>query len=100
MIDLRTFDTEGEAITALLDGTVSAYLGNPSYAMEYPTQIWQSEAKLPPARQGITIARDHPLLLTAIQAALYAMIVDGTYRGILVQHLPNDASVKVVSIVE
>ncbi len=100
VIDLRTFDTEGEAITALLDGTVDAYLGNPSYATEYPTQVWQSDALLPPARQGITIARDHPGLLTAIQAALNAMFLDGTYRAILIQNLPNDASVRVVSIID
>ena len=100
VIDLRTFDTEGEAITALLNGTVNAYLGNPSYATQYPSQVWQSEATLPPARQGITIARDHPVLLTAIQAALSAMFVDGSYRAILIQNLPNIESVRVVSIID
>ena len=99
-IDLRTTATEFEAVTALLEGDVVAYLGNPSFAFEYLNQIEYADATLPPARQGITVARDHPVLLTAVHATLAEMFADGTYREILVQHLPNDESVAIVSILE
>lgn len=99
-IDLRTFETEAHAVTALLTGQVSAYFGNPNFAFEFPGQIEYSDATLPPARQGITTAKDRPALHAAVAAALAEMMADGTYRAILVQHLPNDDSVQFVSILE
>jgi polar amino acid transport system substrate-binding protein len=99
-IDLQTHETESHAVTALLQGDVTAYLGNPNFAFEFSEQIQYSEATLPPARQGITTARDRPALHAAVAATLAAMMADGTYRAILAQHLPNDASVQVVSILE
>jgi len=99
-IDLQAFQTELEAVTALLDGDVMAYLGNPSFVFDFPDRIVYSEADIPAARQGIAVALDHPSLLAAIESALAAMIADGVYRGILVEHLPNDASVDAVSIEE
>ncbi|CAN5693239.1 hypothetical protein BH24CHL5_BH24CHL5_12740 [soil metagenome] len=99
-IDLRTFSTELEAVTALLDGEVAAYLGNPSFVFDYPTRIIYSQATLPAARQGIGLPRDRPGLLAAVEPAIAAMIDDGTYRDILAQYLPNDESVDIVSIIE
>jgi polar amino acid transport system substrate-binding protein len=99
-IDLRTYGTELEAVTALLDGEVVAYLGNPSFVFDFPDRIVYSQASLPPARQGITVAADHPETLAAVEAALAEMIADGVYRGILVQYLPNEDSVRAVSIEE
>ncbi len=99
-IDLRTFETQAHAVTALLTGQVSAYLGNPNFAFEFPGQIEYSDATLPPARQGITTAKDRPQLHSAVAATMAEMMADGTYRAILVEHLPNDASVQVVSILE
>lgn len=99
-IDLQTHETESHAVTALLQGDVTAYLGNPNFAFEFRDQIEYSDATLPPARQGITTARDRPALHAAVAATLAEMMADGTYRGILAAHLPNDASVKAVSILE
>lgn len=99
-IQLETHQTESQGVTALLEGDVTAYLGNPSFAFEFPDQIEYSDAKLPPARQGITTATDRPALHAAVAATLAEMFADGRYRAILIQHLPNDESVKVVSILE
>ncbi len=98
-IDLKTYATESHAVTALLQADVTAYLGNP-IAFEFPEQIAYSQATLPPARQGITTARDRPALHAAVAAALAEMMVDGTYRAILVEHLLDDGSVQAVSILE
>ena len=100
LIDLRTFQTESHAVTALLDGQVAAYLGNSGFQADFPEQLEFSEATLPPARQGITTAPDRPILNMAVQAAMAQMFADGTYREILVQHLPNEESVRIVSLLE
>lgn len=98
-IDLRTFPTETDALQALLDGTVVAYLGNSNFVTEYPGEIRTSSARLPGARQGIGIALDHPALTTAVRAALGEMINDGTYLQILRQYMPSQ-SVDNFSIIE
>ncbi len=99
-IDLQTHETESHAVTALLQGDVTAYLGNPSFAFEFSDQIEYSDATLPPARQGITTAKDRPTLHAAVAAVLAEMMSDGGYRQILVEHLPNEDSVEIVSILE
>jgi len=99
-IELLSFQSELEAVTALLDGDAVAYLGNPSFVFDFPDQIVYSEADLPPAQQGISVALDHPNLLASIESALAAMIGDGVYRGILVEYLPNEESVDAISIQE
>ena len=63
-------------------------------------QIEFSAATLPVARQGITTALDRPILRAAVEATFHQMFSDGTYRAILIQHLPNDESVAIVSILE
>lgn len=99
-IDLQTHETESHAVTALLQGNVTAYLGNPNFAFEFNEQIEYSDATLPPARQGITTATDRPALHAAVAATLAEMMADGSYRAILMQHLPDDESVRAVSILE
>ncbi len=99
-IDLTTFSTELEAVTALLNGDVVAYLGNPNYVFEFPDQLQYAEASLPPARQGLAVALYRPAVLEAVQSTFQSMLDDGIYRGILVQYLPNQASVDAVSILE
>jgi polar amino acid transport system substrate-binding protein len=99
-ITLKTYETDSGAVTALLSGDVDAYLGNPNFAAEFPGQIEESDATLPPARQGITTAKDRQAVHAAIAATMSAMMADGTYRAILVQNLPNDESVQLVSILE
>jgi polar amino acid transport system substrate-binding protein len=97
-VDLYVFQTETDAVSALLDGRVQAYLGNPNFVDDHPNAIEAAVATLPPARQGITVAKDHPNLLAAVQAAMAAMIADGSYRAILAADLQNPASVALVSI--
>ena len=99
-IDVRIFETESHAVTALLDGQVAAYLGNSGFQADFPEQLEFSEATLPPARQGITTALDRPILNTAVEATMAQLFADGTYRAILVQHLPNEQSVQLVSVLE
>jgi len=99
-IALQAFDTETEAITQLLEGDVDAYLGNPSFAEDFPDQIESAPATLPPARQGIATAPDRPALGSAVTATLNEMFADGTYRAILNQHLPGDESIRRVSVLE
>jgi polar amino acid transport system substrate-binding protein len=99
-IELQAFETESHAATALLTGDVVAYLGNPTFAFEFPNRIEYSPATLPPARQGITIAKDRPAIHAAIAATLSAMMSDGSYEAILRDHLPDEESVDRVSVLE
>jgi len=99
-IELQTYDTETDAVAALLNGDVVAYLGNPNFVYDYPNDLEYSPATLPPASQGIAVALDHPALLAAVQDALDAMIGDGTYLAILRNYLPNEDSVSAVSIID
>ena len=97
-LDLRSYATELDAVQALLDDTVVAYLGNANYVSQYPNLLEGSSAKLPSAEQGIAVALDHPNLTTAIESALGAMITDGTYLQLLGQYMSPD-SVDNISII-
>jgi polar amino acid transport system substrate-binding protein len=99
-IDLELYETDLEAVNALIEGDVVAYLGNPGFVAAYPDSIDYAQTSLPPARQGIGVALDHPTLFGAVDSALGAIIGDGTYRQILSEHLPNAESVDFVSIEE
>lgn len=99
-IDLRTFTTDLEAATALRNGEVVAYLGNPFVAFEFPDELQYAEASLPPARQGIAVALHRPAVFESVESTLQSMIDDGVYRGILIQYLPDQKSVDAVSILE
>jgi polar amino acid transport system substrate-binding protein len=98
-IDLRVYPSEQDAVEALLDGTVKAYLGNSNFVAQYPEDLQRSDAFLPPFKQGIAVALDHPLLTTAVQVAIGEMIRDGSYLRILEQYLPSN-SVDNFSIVD
>ncbi len=99
-IELRTFSSEPDAVDALLENEVAAYLGNPQFVFEFPANLDVSEAVLPPARQGMATALDRPVLTAGVQAAIDAMIEDGTYLTVLREHLPDEQSVETFSIVE
>jgi ABC-type amino acid transport substrate-binding protein len=94
-----TYDTELDAVQALLDGTVVAYLGNANFVSQYPDLLQESSARLPSAEQGIAVALDHPNTTAAVQASLGEMINDGTYLQILRRYLPAQ-SVDNFSIIE
>ncbi len=90
-IHLRTYPSEQDAVQALLDGTVVAYLGNSNVVVDYPNEIETSSAELPGLSQGIGVALDHPALNAGLRAALGEMISDGTYLQILGQYLPSQS---------
>jgi polar amino acid transport system substrate-binding protein len=100
-ITLETYPTEIAALDALINGAVSAYLGNSNFATqaEYKNLIQTSAATLPGTHQGIGVALDHPNLTTAVEAALGAMIVDGSYVRVLSEYIASQ-SVDNFSIVE
>jgi len=98
-IDLHSYPTELDAVQAVLDQTVSAYLGNANFVAQYPDALEDSPAALPSFKQGIAVALDHPTLTAAVNAAIGAMISDGTYVQILRQYLPSQ-SVDNFSIIE
>jgi polar amino acid transport system substrate-binding protein len=97
-IELQTFSSEPDAVAALLDDAVAAYLGNPQFVFEFPANLDVSEAVLPPARQGMATALDRPALTAAVQATIDEMVADGTYLTILREHLPDENSVQTFSI--
>jgi ABC-type amino acid transport substrate-binding protein len=99
-LDLHLFPTELDAVQALIDGSVIAYLGNANYVAQYPKLLQGTTAMLPPARQGIAVALDHPQLTAAMGAALSGMITDGTYLQILRQYVPKQSDVDNISIIE
>lgn len=97
-IEVHKFDEAQVAVEALLDGTVTAYLGNSNYVFQYPERLVQSPATVPAARQGIGLALDRPLLRAAIEGALGELIEDGTYRQILFDALGDEELVRRGSI--
>lgn len=98
-INLHTYPSEIDAVQALLDNSVAAYLGNSNFFRQYPDLIQASPATLPGTRQGIGVALDHPDLTAAVSAALSEMISDGTYLKILSQYV-SAQSVDNFSIIE
>lgn len=100
-IVLRTYNSELNALHALINGEASAYLGNSNFASdpEFKNLVQTTTATLPGSRQGIGVALDHPNLTTAVQAALGAMIKDGTYLQILGEYIASQ-SVDNFSIIE
>ncbi len=91
-VDLREFADDGEAIEALASGTAHAYIGSDFVASDRPTEFELSTA-LPPIRNGIGLAKDHPRLRAAVESALLAMFGDGSYQAILDRFGVGDLSV-------
>ena len=99
--EIRTFQSDLEAVQALIAEEVAAYLGNTNFYYDYRDDLdIQGTPALPPARQGIATALDRPAITAAVQAALNDMIDDGTYLAILREHLLTQESVEAVSIVD
>jgi polar amino acid transport system substrate-binding protein len=97
-VEVHKFADQQGAVQALLDGEVSAHLGNPNYVYDHPDHLSQSPATLPAARQGIGVARDHPHLRAGVESALAALIADGTYHDILLEYLKEERFVAAGSI--
>jgi polar amino acid transport system substrate-binding protein len=98
---VTTFESDVEAVQALIAEEVAAYLGNPNFYYDFRDDLdIQGTPALPAARQGMATALDRPALTAAVEAALRGMIDDGTYFAILREHLLTEESVEAVSIVE
>lgn len=97
-VEVHKFADQQGAVQALLDGEVSAHLGNPNYVYDHPDQLSQSPATLPASRQGIGVAKDHPQLRVSVESALAALIADGTYHDILLEYLKDERFVQAGSI--
>jgi polar amino acid transport system substrate-binding protein len=80
--DLRLYADEQLAVGALESGEVDIFIGNDFIALQRPT-VFKLGPELPPLKQGIGVAKGHPALRRAVDAALKAMIKDGTYKAIL-----------------
>lgn len=99
--EVSTFETDLEAVQALIAEEVVAYLGNPNFYYDFRDDLdIQGTPALPPARQGIATALDRPALTTAVQVALNGMIDDGTYVAVLREYFLTEESVEAVSIAE
>lgn len=81
-VDLREFADDGEAAESLASGKADAYIGSDFVAIDRPAEFELATA-LPPIRNGIGLAKDHPALRAAVEDAFQAMIGDGTYQAIL-----------------
>jgi polar amino acid transport system substrate-binding protein len=82
-IELVTFPGETEAVDALLQGEVVAFLGGTTWLVVYPNELALASAVvLPDFSNGIGVRKDHLLLASALRSSLEAMIADGTYQAI------------------
>jgi polar amino acid transport system substrate-binding protein len=99
-IEVQRYPDHEQAVQALLDGAVAAHLGNSNFVFRFPDRLAQSPATLPAARQGIGVAMDRPALRDALAEALAAMIDDGAYHAILLEHLGSEERVRAGSIAE
>ena len=82
-IDLVTFPGEAEAVDALRQGEVVAFLGGTTWLVEYPTELALATAVvLPEYSNGIGVRKDHRVLADELRSSLEAMIADGTYHSI------------------
>jgi polar amino acid transport system substrate-binding protein len=87
-INIKSFGKDSDALLALQAGQVDAYFADSPvagyYTVQHPTQFALSGiAPLQPAFEGISIPQSNTGLRDAVQAALVAMINDGTYLTIL-----------------
>jgi polar amino acid transport system substrate-binding protein len=86
-ITVKTFQKDSDALLALQAGQVTAYFADSPvagyYTVQHPDQFELSGVTLDVAREGISVSKDHSGLRDAVQAALVAMIGDGTYDTIL-----------------
>jgi polar amino acid transport system substrate-binding protein len=86
-IAVKTFEKDSDALLALQAGQADTYFADSPvagfYTVQHPDQFELSGLTLDIAREGISVAKNHTGLRDAVQAALVAMIGDGTYGTIL-----------------
>jgi polar amino acid transport system substrate-binding protein len=89
-INVKLFKKDNEALLALQGGQVDAYFADSPvagyYTVQRPEAFELSGLTLGVAKEGISIAKDHPELRAAVQRALSSMVTDGTYLRILTKY--------------
>jgi polar amino acid transport system substrate-binding protein len=96
-IDMKEFQKDTDALTALLGGQVDAYFADAPpaayYTIQHPDQFELSGIpSLSPAVTGISVPKDKTGLRDAVKAALLSMIADGAYKTILTKYNVADGA--------
>ncbi len=97
-INIKSFGKDSDALLALQAGQVDAYFADSPvagyYTVQHPDQFALSGiAPLQPAFEGISVPQSNTGLRDAVQAALVAMINDGTYVTILKKYGDDSGAV-------
>ena len=97
-IDIKSFGKDSDALLALQASQVDAYFADSPvagyYTVQHPDQFALSGiAPLQPAFEGISVPQSNTGLRDAVQAALVAMINDGTYLTILKKYGDDSGAV-------
>jgi polar amino acid transport system substrate-binding protein len=97
-INIKSFGKDSDALLALQSGQVDAYFADSPvagyYTVQHPDQFALSGiAPLQPAFEGISVPQSNTALRDAVQAALVAMINDGTYLTILKKYGDDSGAV-------
>ena len=86
-LTVRSYNTQSEASTALVGGTIDAMYSDSTvagYAVEQTGGELETVGKVEDALpQGIVVAKDDPELTKAVQAAVQKLMDDGTWQKIL-----------------
>lgn len=103
-IDMKEFQKDTDALSALSSGNVDAYFADSPvagyYTVQHPDQFELAPIKpLEPAAEGISVPQNHPGLLAGIVAALKSMIDDGTYTQILTKYGIQDGAITSADVV-
>jgi polar amino acid transport system substrate-binding protein len=100
-IDMKQFQKDTDALTALLGGQVDTYFADTPpaayYTIQHPDQFDLSGIPpLAPAVVGISVPKGadgtHTGLYTAVKAALLSMVADGSYQAILTKYHVQDGA--------
>ena len=103
-IDLKEFQKDTDALSALSSGNVDAYFADSPtagyYTVQHPDQFELAPIKpLAPAAEGISLPQKHPGLLAAVVTALKSMMDDGTYTQILTKYGIQDGGITSADVV-
>lgn len=86
-LEVRSYNTQSEASTALVGGTIDAMYSDSTvagYAVERTDGQVETVGELEDALpQGIVVSKDDPELAKAVQAAVQKLMDDGTWQEIL-----------------
>jgi polar amino acid transport system substrate-binding protein len=102
-IDMKEFQKDTDALTALLGGQVDTYFADTPpaayYTIQHPDQFELSGIPpLQPAVTGISVPKDKTGLRDAVKAALLSMVADGSYQAILAKYNVADGALTAAEV--